>query len=395
MKPLDYSTITETVKAGTAFRARTRLQPAAGTGTKIFPPTYPKDKKAVYNLEKRRIEGESVDCVVLDSVQAQANRFEEALQIAVDSGVLKMPSIEVDFSKVENLIEPIQRVTGLQAPHRIADAIIRDSELDGTAFRESEKGMTFNQAHSGFATPLLELCPTALLLGIWDSTGPKGGLGAKFQRAFVSEIVGIGIESGSHKGLRSDPLNISSGIGITKTKGGEWEFAKKGAKTGKPSEVNHSNVPFEGDHGGVTMDYAEQNMVISMPALRRLEFPETATSDSTDDRNGAAREVLTCLGLVGYTLASEAGWDLRSRCLLWPESELTIEKIGQPGAEVETYSITSELALSLLKDAVDKAKKAGLPWPEKVLELKPSDNLAKLLQQSQEKHASTPEKEDA
>ena len=31
---------------------------------------------------------------------------------------------------------------------------------------------------------------------IWDSTGPKGGLGAKFARVLTSEIVGIGASAG-------------------------------------------------------------------------------------------------------------------------------------------------------------------------------------------------------
>jgi CRISPR-associated protein Csb1 len=72
--------------AGTsaAFRSRTRLQPAGGEGTKVFPPTY---AGAVYATEKRRLPGheQPVDCVLLDSVQSQANRMEEALQQAVDA----------------------------------------------------------------------------------------------------------------------------------------------------------------------------------------------------------------------------------------------------------------------------------------------------------------------
>lgn len=91
-------------------------------------------------------------------------------------------------SDEEGLFEPIGRVTSLEAPHRVADAILRDSELNGVAFRSSDEGKKIGQATLRNATPLFELCPTALLFGIWDSTGPKGGLGVKFQRAIVSEI---------------------------------------------------------------------------------------------------------------------------------------------------------------------------------------------------------------
>ena len=38
------------------------------------------------------------------------------------------------------MFEPIGRVTSLEAPHRIADAILRDSELNGKPFRSSDEG---------------------------------------------------------------------------------------------------------------------------------------------------------------------------------------------------------------------------------------------------------------
>src|SRR6185437_3330313 len=138
------------------------------------------------------------------------NRMEQALQDALDAGKLTMPTVEVDFSKVDptaegprkdGLIEAVGRVTSLQAPHRLADAILRDSEAvakDGsrTPFRQTAAGRAVGDASYQNATPLFQYCPTALIFGMWDSTGPKGGLGAKFERAIVSEIVGIGAEVG-------------------------------------------------------------------------------------------------------------------------------------------------------------------------------------------------------
>ncbi|GIW39502.1 MAG: hypothetical protein KatS3mg076_0079 [Candidatus Binatia bacterium] len=86
-------------------------------------------------------------CVLLDSVQSQANRMELALQEAVDAGKIKLPLVVVDFSEHDptgdleadeaagRLIEKVGRITSLQVPHRLADAILRDSELDGVRFR--------------------------------------------------------------------------------------------------------------------------------------------------------------------------------------------------------------------------------------------------------------------
>ena len=220
---LTYEEVREAVAGqAAALRCRAQLQPAGGEGTKVFPPTY---VGAVYATEKRRVPGreEPVDCVLLDSVQSQANRMEEALQQAVDDGRLKLPVIEVDFGRYfdeaksrlpagergdMDLLDPVGKVTSLQAPHRIADAILRDSELEGTRFRDSEIGRKLDRASLQNATPLFDLCPTALLFGMWDSTGPKGGLGVKFERALVSEIVGINAVYGAKTSSRIDPLGI-------------------------------------------------------------------------------------------------------------------------------------------------------------------------------------------
>ena len=64
------------------------------------------------------------------------------------------------------------------------------------------------------ATALFKVCPTGLVFGLWDSTGPKGGLGAKFQRALVSEIVGINAANGAKTASRIDPLNIAKDAAV-------------------------------------------------------------------------------------------------------------------------------------------------------------------------------------
>src|ERR1035437_4879711 len=93
------------VSGGAAFRCRRRLQPGGGEGDKVFPPTF---MGAVYAVELRRVPGreQPVTCVLLDSVQSQANRMEQALQEALDAGEIKLPVVEVDFPK-EGLLEPV------------------------------------------------------------------------------------------------------------------------------------------------------------------------------------------------------------------------------------------------------------------------------------------------
>jgi CRISPR-associated protein Csb1 len=142
-----------------AFRSVTEYHPAGGPGDKIFPPTYEGGR---YATEARRIDGEEVDCVLLDSVQSQANRMELALLEEWESGRALLPVISVDFNGPD-LPKPF-RVTSLEAPHRIADALLRDSELDGVMFRRSDAGKRLDTLDARNATVLFELCPTALVV---------------------------------------------------------------------------------------------------------------------------------------------------------------------------------------------------------------------------------------
>src|ERR1700731_2369259 len=124
-----------------AIRRVRKLQPAGGPGDKIFPPTYPgegRNSPPRHVFEYRRIGGANVLCVLIDSVQSQANRLEEALKLARETGALSFPAITVDFSNTE--VADIGCITTLDAPHRVFDAIIRDSELNGVRFRDTEQG---------------------------------------------------------------------------------------------------------------------------------------------------------------------------------------------------------------------------------------------------------------
>lgn len=369
-----------------AIRCRTRLQPAAGPGTKVFPPTH---AGGVYATEKRRLpvfdeSGKQIgtreaDCVLLDSVQSQANRIEDALQDAIDNQRIKMPLIVVDFS---DKLPDVQRVTSLQAPHRAADAILRDSLINGTEFRKSDIGKAITDSSLANATSLYRYCPHALFLGVWDSTGPKGGLGAKFARALVSEIVGIDAIVGKKTSSRIDPLQVRRGAMVLKGKD-SWKLADSDNAKGavSPSEINHGNIPPDVAEGSVTIAYAEHTAVLSLPQLRRLHFPIDGQLNAA--RDDAARTVLAALALVGLTLSLERGADLRSRCLLFPEAPIEFELLETPG-KPETFSLNSERAIALLNSAVDAAEKLGLTWQTEPITLKPSPELIALVKKSQQ-----------
>jgi CRISPR-associated protein Csb1 len=388
-----------------AIRGTATLEPAGGPGDKIFPPTHAVDDKnkkpgAKYAFETRRIDGHESTCVLVDSVQSQANRMEEALQALWDDKRIALPVVRVDFSSIA---PEVGRVTSLTAPHRIADALLRDSLLGDQLFRLSEIGRSFTDASVKNATALFKVCPTGLVFGLWDSTGPKGGLGAKFQRALVSEIVGINAAHGSKTASRIDPLNIlkkAADIYVATDDNERWttdiEKAKKYiendkdhkkgdpikfGKEGKPSEVNHGNVTPSIDSiaGGVTIDEARHTVVLSLASLRRLGFSTGAEE---------ARTVLAALGLLAVFAAESRGHDLRSRCLLVPKKgfALRLEAVARDG-NTTPVDLDRDGAIALYNEAVGKLPdgvKFDKPVGVALAELQPSPKLAYLVKKSRE-----------
>lgn len=378
-----------------AIRGTATLEPAGGPGDKVFPPTHA-DKNTRYAFETRRIDGKDTKCVLIDSVQSQANRMEEALQALWDERKIVFPVVSVDFSRIA---PEVGRVTSLTAPHRIADALLRDSLLDGQLFRLSHIGKSFTDASTKNATALFKVCPTGLVFGLWDSTGPKGGLGAKFQRALVSEIVGINATLGSKTASRIDPTNIAKDAAVLykaanrdemwtanqedaeKDKQGEPVKVGKQEKAGKPSAVLHGNIAPSIDSvgGGVTIDEARHTVVLSLASLRRLGFTTGAEE---------ARTVLAALGLLAVFAAESRGYDLRSRCLLVPRegSALKLEAVARDGS---TTPLDLDLAgaVALYNDAVGKLPdgiKFDNPAGEALADLQPSPKLADLVKRSRE-----------
>jgi CRISPR-associated protein Csb1 len=380
-------------KSAAAFRLTLRLE---AVSPKVFPPTYEGGK---YATESRRINGQELPCVLLDSVASQANRMELALQDAWMGSEIELPVVSADFSAVEN--PGVPKVTSLQAPHRIVDAILRDSTLgDGNKaikFRKSQIGKELDDLSSGYATPLLKYSPHCLVFGMWDSTGPRGGLGVKFARAIVSEIIGVNAIAGVKTSSRIDPLGIKKLAGpVFEAKNKDDRFTliealavqekskPKKIGDGTPAEVNHGNIPPSISDGGFTIDYAEQTTVVSLPALRRLRFPPKPGDKSSPEGDNAARTYLAALGLLGATLAVEAGYDLRSRCILRAKDAVTWTLLGKPGDPDTLFSLDKAGALKLYADALAAVQKAKLPIHLEEILLKPSPDLVTLVKKSME-----------
>jgi CRISPR-associated protein Csb1 len=401
------------------IRCRTVLQPLGGPGDKVFPPTYgvPDNAETKYATEDRYVPsadgngGSVARSVVLDSVASQANRLELALLDAIRRADLPAPITSVDFTQIPDLAG-LDRISDYEAPHRIFDALLRDSYDGEHLFRNGPAGRSITEARPRDAAGLYHHSPHTLVFGGWDSTGPRGGLGAKYERAITSEIVALGIESGVRTASRIDPVGIElragrlyqapdrtwtleeseaerDAAGKPKLLGAKDGAGQGGREAGRPSQANLGNVTPSIDPraGGVTAREIIGTTVLSFIQLRRLRFPTRPDGSVLDGQRvqaePAARTALAALGLAAAALAFEEGFDLRSRCVLVCERPVTFEMVARDGTTTP-FDLTSADALKLVAEAADLAAGVGLPWRTGELTLRPANRLATLIRRSQQ-----------
>lgn len=387
-----------------ALRSLMELQPAGGKGDKVFPPSYMAEGGAQhkYAVEERvKDDGTQTTTILLDSVASQANRAEMALLEGYNRGEISFPVPYVDFTGCDDVTD-YKKITVLEAPHRLADAIFRDSLLDGTLFRLSEVGRAITDSTPRNATSMFRYSPTSLLFGLWDATGPKGGLGSKFQRAYVSEIVGFDAIVGKKVGSRIDPLQIERVASdervfnssepdevwthildnAKKDKKGKPEYASRGSgksEAGQPSKINHGNIPpvIDNQAGGATVSKCLQTTLISLAALRRLRFGGVSREAET-----AARTAVAALGVAAIAYQYEMDYDLRSRCLLLPTRPPSLELLGRDGSVGETVDVNRDVAAKILTRAAAHAKEMEVGWETEVVRLTPAPKLIELIRRS-------------
>jgi CRISPR-associated protein Csb1 len=368
------------------------MQPVGGRGDKLFPPTFPGEQKKdpprhVFEFRHRH-NGPQL-CVLLDSVQSQANRLEGTLKSLRERADLSFPTICVDFTKTA--VADVGVITSLDAPHRFCDAILRDSMLGKDNFRKSPEGAQLFAASQANAQAIYEIDPAALNHGAWNSNGGLGAFGARFTRAVSSEIVGIGVAtdgagkpSGRRTSSRIDPLGIVSGARVHKLAGGEWSFE---SPEDKPSEVLHGNIKPSTQELGVSVDYALHTFVVSLTLFRTLQFPKVSRQAAT-----YARSALIALELAAALGQDAAGYSLRSRCHLVPVEPGTQPAPDAPGIfEVvnadgsrETCEFDLKAVCKLVAIAAGRAAEGGLRWRDKDLVLTPQPKLIELIQRSRQ-----------
>jgi CRISPR-associated protein Csb1 len=372
------------VRGAAALRLRVRLQPAAGPGARVMPPTYRgQNNSVVYLTEERRIEDVKVGCVLLDGQASQSNRLEEVLLSLIAEGSVRVPDVVVDQAEFGS------RRSALEFSHRVFDAWVEDA-LDGDVrFGETEMYARLARViNRGVAGPLVERFPVGLLLGCWASRrhNPQGS--TRIARAVTSEIIGYDVLEGVRPASRIDLHHVSAEVKLVETKtNAQARFEVVGGKAKeneRPSRFGYGNVtPSAASHGGVTVRFAEQQTVVSLAALRAVRTAELGDEvPSSPERDLAARELLALLALAMLEAQVETGWDLRSGCQLVPEAEPMVELVSRLGTTIASAPIVGLGATSALDERSRGAAEVGVVWDAPAIELIASPEQLELLRRS-------------
>ncbi len=373
----------DAVANASMIRLSVDLSPLTPDGL-VYPPTYaPTEKNGPPHIDFRDgwVDGVVRNVVVLDSVQSQANRVEQAIHAARQDKRLAYPDIRLSFP--DDTGEPDYSV--LQLSHRVFDVSLQCATLDQQPFFETEAGQRLRSSRPSNATALFELAPLTLLLGAWDShcRGPQV---AKLPRLLTSEIIGLDAEKVSVSATKSDPMDIrkiaAELVDAPAGSGHHFEFKGDGSKEKgkKPSEFGFGNVLSVDKPRAASISVARQTSLLSCSGLRQLHFPGGKAGTDTA-RDLSARTVLAALGLYGLLAQNEAGYRLRSRCELVPLAAGRLEVIGRTLQVVKTFDLGADEALTLLQGALANAHEQGLLWG-KDLELTADDRLTELVRRS-------------
>lgn len=344
------------------IRIRTTYQPAAGDGARIYPPTYRADPGgSPYVMETRVVDGTERHDVLLDGVPSQANRAELALLKGLRRGRFEIPLLEISHRGAASVV-----LTSLELPHRFADAYLRDSEIDGVKFDQTDLGKAFQAATTDDVTALFQHDPGSLVFGAWNSY--RKGRQAKFPRIYASEIVGWDPQVGGRRAIRMDPLNLT---GDAKIDGDEWTFVAAGTKASdRLSKRGHGNIPAKAAHGGVTITSAQRFATVSFAALDRLGLGAASQEASV-----AVRTALAAYALLADRLAFSAPslW-LRSGCELVTIGD-TLEWVSR-GGTLDSFTLNTSDAIALYVQAAQVVADLGLPLFLTTVQLSPGKSLA-------------------
>lgn len=387
MTQLDLDILLAASKAGGAATMSmvTDLQPAEGEHGGVAPARFVAGRNGTYAYETRYLDGAPVRTVLVDSKSSQGNRIEVEIAQAIDdgSGPLGLtPRIAVSYSDGT-------REYDYTLPHRLFDGHVRAGSVDGTPTTQNAMYRAARDATTANVRSILELAPTALILGGWDST--RKTRQGRYRSALVGEIIGVladqspdGIKPPRRGGARVDPVAASVRLTGDQLRSlvdaqsdelspnllakieGEIKAAKNGRVSASAIGLGAIPPALEG-LGLVACRRIVRSHVLSFSALRQLRF------GTNPDGDAACRALLAAYALAGLARA-DSELNLRANCNLRESGPTVVELDGRHGRTVELEAITVDVADQLLADAIDAARdQAGIRWEGQVFEVMGND----------------------
>ena len=355
-----YEVLAAAAEHASAITLRANLIPAAALPEDdkffVLPPTYAE----VGHLASPVRDDGTHEYILIESTQSWANRLEV---------LLDRPEVGVGALSV---LAAGRTLTVNALPHRVFDALLRDSEQAGQAFRATALGKSITESRADNATALLQSAPGTLLFGAWDSfAGAKMGA-AKWPAAMSGQIMGFDALQTQKAGIRIDPMNIAKDAvtgfkSESRAEGWTTDEAKaqKSAKgepvpVEKASEIGHGHILAALATKGAWVSRIELRSSLSLTRLRRYHFP--IGNVVTPQADAAARTYLAALGLWLMHTRLMAGLELRAGAELDATKADFLLRTPLQGDTVLT--VTAETVSAALEQALDAAKNAGFQFAD-------------------------------
>ncbi len=364
----------------TCLTSTTELGPAAGPHASVAPAKFAarQGTTGTYAYERRYLDGESAQAVVIDSKQSQLNRAEAALSQAIVDGhpvLARLPRVVVRYER-DGVVE---EWSDLDLPHRVFDGHIRAGTVDGVPVTQLDRYREIRNASPANARALLDISPVSVVFGSWDSS--RSARQGRWRSVLVGEIVGFCADETPPRkgGARTDPVGMQIELTPTALK----ELAERqrnelsvktydkanreasGAKSGK--RVSASMLGLGGippgleTLAGVACHRIIRSHVLSFAALRQIRF------GAGPDGDAACRALLAALALNALA-RSDAELVLRANCDLVEAgpTEVRLDRRGEPAQPLTALSIAA--ADDLLSEALAHAETvAGARWDGPVM----------------------------
>lgn len=356
----------------------TELEPAGGPHASVAPAKFVGNGKGAYAYEKRYLDGESQQAVLIDSKQSQLNRCEQALNQAIVDGhpvLTRLPRIVVAYERDGQ----IEEYSDLTLPHRAFDGHVRAGTVDGQPVTRLDAYRAMRDATTANARPLLDGSPVSLIFGSWDSS--RASRQGRWRSVLVGEIVGFcADESPSLRGgARVDPVGMKIELGEQALKelaasqraelsGKTYDKAvKEAAKATGDKRVSASILGLGGippsleTLAGVACHRIIRSHVLSFATLRQIRF------GAGPDGDAACRALLAALALNALA-RSDAELYLRANCDLREAAAPVVDIDRRGGERISLSPLTIEEADALLATALTAAERtAGVGWDGAVL----------------------------